>query len=456
VPLLSESARRAWEDEDRDERPAEVNNSYMTAIQLVNSMIGSGILSFPFVLADMGLIMALFWIGVFLSLNYFSNLALLETAARVGQPTGDQSDVIESAMGSSRWARTVDFCIALQSFGSLLSYFNVMGALGADLFRTTRPPDVGLNTYPGVILVCAVLLAPACFYRAYGDIAHISLLSFGLIAFTTISIVAKAIANPHAVPLAPKTFLAPFTGMGNFAFAISNQFAVNEAYASMRPADRPSVTKVVLLQAALGGALLIPMAIAGVAAVGASSNGRLTSNILESLSSYPIFNKVLKGLTILHLIFYVPNDFIIMRLYACRFFDINPLTIPQSRFVALTIAMLATPAIIMAAIPKPDVNGVFQLIITLTGDVPIGVGVLLVPLLAFKKVVLDTRNAAVSDKDAQHPNATSLFPHLQKYNELYLFYVFVVVLLLVVAPLSVFYSFIDICLTKTCSRYGDA
>ena len=451
VPLLSEAARQRWEDETRDERPAEKNTALMTAIQLVNSMIGSGILSFPYVMADMGLIMALVWTGVFLSLNYYSNLALLETATRVGRPTGDQSDIIEAAMGSTRWARTVDLCIAIQAFGSLLSYFNVMGALGADLFKNTRPPNVGLNTYPGVILIAAVLLSPACFYRAYGDIAHISCLSFAFIAFTTGSIVVKAITGRNPIPLGPKSPLTPFTGMGNFAFAVSNQFALNEAYASMKPTDRPGVSGVIGLQAGLGGILLIGMAIAGVAAVGMHG---LESNILESLSPNNTFNQFLKGLTILHLMAYIPNDFIIMRLYACRFFDINPLTIPQSRYVIVTIVMLAIPAVLMACIPRPDVSGVFELIITLTGDIPIGIGVLLVPLLAFKRCVLDGKLTDYP-KDAV-PADRSLFPYLRNYRPLYLFYIFIVIVLLIVAPITVGITFINDCLTKSCSRYGDA
>mmetsp|Transcript_38139 Transcript_38139/g.122441 ORF Transcript_38139/g.122441 Transcript_38139/m.122441 type:complete len:482 (-) Transcript_38139:322-1767(-) len=451
VPLIGKAASEKWEDENREDRPAERNGALMTAIQLVNSMIGSGILAFPYVLADMGLVMALVWICVFVSLNYFSNLALLETATRVGQPTGDQSDIIEAAMQSRKWARTVDLCIAIQSFGSLLSYFNVMGALGADLLKPTRDDNVALNTYPGVILIAALVLSPACFYRAYGDIAHISLLSFALIVLTTFSVVGKASTGMNAIPLGPKSALAPFTGMGNFAFAVSNQFALNEAYASMKPTDRPAVRSVVALQASLGGSLLLIMAIAGVAAVGMKT---LTSNILESLSPTNTFNKTLKGLTILHLMAYIPNDFIIMRLYACRFFHINPLTIPEHRYVLLTIVLLAIPAVIMAAIPRPDVNGVFELIITLTGDIPIGIGVLLVPLLAFKRTVLDNLN---DDPDIKNSEDTrTLFPHLKQYRHLYLFYIFIVIVLLVVAPITVGYTFINDCLTKSCQRYGDA
>lgn len=437
-PLLTESTRRRWHDPERPERPEERNGVTLSMLQLLNSMIGSGILSFPYVFAQTGWVLGCCLVALFGSMNMVSNRMLIETGVAVGMPTGDTSEIIEAALKSPRWRRVVDICVALQSFGSLLSYNNVMGDLGAVVLIRHTP-----GVYPTVIAVCTVLLSPACFPRAYGDIAWVAVTSFSLIACTTTVVTIKGIISAKGIPVGPQSVLGIFASLGNYAFAMSNQFAVHETYASMRPADRPAIPRVFDLSAGIASALLVSMGLGGLALLGASSN-RLASSVIEALNPNLVVTKFLACITILHLMAYIPNDFIIMRLYGCRFFDVNPLTIPRSRYVALTLVLLATPAVMMALIPRADIVGVFELIITLTGAIPVALGVFFVPIYAFKRACLDEKLG--EDK--------SMFPALRRNPWLAYLFLALSLLILILAPIFAITLYVLDCLNKSCAEYG--
>ena len=100
-------------------------------------------------------------------------------------------------------------------------------------------------------------------------------------------------------------------------------------------------------------------------------------------------------------------------------------------------AFLFVPLALMAAIPRDMVNGVFELCIALTGEIPATISAFVAPCLAYKAAVLDrgADNAPVS------PVVTDVI--------LYAAY-----FILFVAPLVTMYQFIYDCVGDGCSSYG--
>ncbi|KAJ8613405.1 hypothetical protein CTAYLR_002256 [Chrysophaeum taylorii] len=439
VPLLGEDVARAWKDSQRPERPPELNNALFSVVQLTNSMIGSGILSFPYVFSKTGVVLALVLLATFGGFVYATSLMVLEVGKEVDMPVGDLSEIVEAALGL-RWRRGLDLCAALMCFGALMSYFNVIGLLGADLFAPTRPPFLGINNYPSFMTLCAVFLSPACFLRSYGELTPVSIISIGCITVTTFAIAITGVVHGrHAIPLWPDSALAPFALLGNYAYAMTVQFVVHEMYASMVSTDRPAVRNVVLSSILVGATLLGIMGLGGVAAVGSSP----VSNIIQSLDETNPLTKVLSVFTIFHLMMYIPNDFVIMRLFALRFFDINPLQIPTVKYIAITAVLFATPLLIMASIPRALVVGVFELVIALTGQIPTATCCFLIPTLAFKATCL--RRASSSST----PNRSFLYnPALSN-----LFLAACVVVILI-SPIVTIYVFVHTCLTSACKDYA--
>lgn len=441
-PLLREATR--WEDSQRPERPAELNSAAMSVLQATNSMMGSGILSFPYVFTQTGLVAGILILMWFAFMGYATSVMLLETGRAVGTPTGDQSEILKAALGV-RWSRTIDLCFTLQANGSLLSYFNVIGLLGAKLTKSTRPPFLGFNTYPSIMIICTLILSPFCFCRAYGELTPISALALALITLTTTIVAVKGGVARETIPLWPASWRAPLAVTGNYAYSLTMQYVVHEMYASMKATDRPAGGRVVFCSVAWGFTLLLTMGIGGVAAIGKG----VDTNVLSSFNPAIGITKFLYVATIVHIMAYIPNDFVIGRLFFFRFFDINPLRIPTTRYVVMTAVLLAAPLALMASIPRALVLGAFELAIDLTGEIPITLGCFIIPALAFKRTCLTQQAALKRQQQGDVVGPPLIYrPWLA---DAILGFMYLVLFL---APAATLYEFIDTCLTKSCKDFS--
>ena len=377
-----------WTDLGRDDRPCELNDAPLSTVQLLNTMIGSGVLSFPYVFANVGWALSLALLAASAAACYLTSCMLLAAGAAVGRPRGELSEVVEASLGV-RWRKAVDICIALTCLGALLTYYNVIGALGSELLKGMRHADGDeyvVDTYAGFMVVAvAVFAAPPCFLRQYGELTPISIGSLLFICLTTGVMVGKGVHGGKAIPVGPKNWYQPLSLLGNFVYATSMQYAVFEMYASMKTSARPAVREV--LAASIGGGctLLAAMGLAGVAACGVG----VDSDVLTSLDESTWLVKVLYVFTITHLLLYIPNDFIIGRLFFWRSWGVNYLQMPEERHYSNTALFVFGPLAVMAAIPRDTVDGVFELVIALTGEIPAAISAFLAPCLAYRAACLD-------------------------------------------------------------------
>ena len=166
----------------------------------------------------------------------------------------------------------------------------------------------------------------------------------------------------------PDSSLDVLQQLGTFAYAYSCQYVLFEAYVAMTPEAKKNVDWTVFGSVVWGGTLLTLMAIFGYGAFGQDCESDIMVNYNVSYSSVQFALLVV----CLHLLFYIPNDFIIMRLFALSIFKINPLTMPFSSYATVTFFLFGIPLVLMASIPEEDALGAFSLIIDLSGDIPIG------------------------------------------------------------------------------------
>jgi len=71
-----------------------------------------------------------------------------------------------------------------------------------------------------------------------------------------------------------------------------------------------------------------------------------------------------------HLALYVPNAFVIGRLFLCELAGVDVLALGDGPFAALTVGLWAGLVAMMACVPREDVAGVFAFTIDLTGAHP--------------------------------------------------------------------------------------
>ena len=115
----------------RPRRPRPRHGAGFSSVLLLNTMIGSGFLSMAFCVQTAGWPLFVIALAVTCFTTYLTSVMLLETGRAVGLDTGDMSEVVEKALGI-KWRRVNDACNALICLGAIMSYFNAIGALGAD------------------------------------------------------------------------------------------------------------------------------------------------------------------------------------------------------------------------------------------------------------------------------------------------------------------------------------
>ena len=127
--------------------------------------------------------------------------------------------------------------------------------------------------------------------------------------------------------------------------------------------------------------------------------------------------------------------------------DLNYLQVSDSVHYAASSLFLAAPLAIIAAVPRELVDGVFELILALTGEIPIALSCFVIPCLAYRAAVLERTPASTPllggavtvDKpvSAAATRATLIFA----------------VVVLVACPVCTIYQFVDDCVTDGCASY---
>ena len=97
------------------------------------------------------------------------------------------------------------------------------------------------------------------------------------------------------------------------------------------------------------------MAIFGYAAFGQDCKSDILGNFDIDRPLVQVANVVV----VLHLALYIPNAFVITRLFALHIIGQNVLELTPLVFVMTTLCLFAFPCIVMASIPKSAVSGVF-------------------------------------------------------------------------------------------------
>jgi len=107
--------------------------------------------------------------------------------------------------------------------------------------------------------------------------------------------------------------------------------------------------------------------------------GRVSSDVLDNYSPSHSLTLVAMVGVVVHLMLYIPNAFVITRLFLCASFGQNVLTLSTSAFAALTLILYAIPVALMASVREQDIRGVFAFTLSVTGDFPTGLCCFVLP-----------------------------------------------------------------------------
>ena len=368
---------------------------YAIAVQISNSMIGSGILAFPNALAQTGSVLFSFNIFVFFVAVYATSAMLVMAGERRG--ILNFSRLTEDVFGP-RTAKVIGVSIALVNFGALLNYLTILGSIGSKLISQWSDGinDV-VDTNAGFIAVVAVCLLPLAMFRTYGELAPFSAFALAMVAAVTlfVSINGNLEAGSPGFYIAQPWQKTGFSGLktlGTLSYAASDQQVILEAYLSTVKEDKPKfISHTLVLANIIGFSLLCVMSVFGYSAFGQACDADILSNF--DVSEPAVQAAYL--LVVLHLMFYIPNDFVIMRLFALESFGYEVLDMSSRTFICVTVVLFAIPCVLMASVPPSDVSGVFSYTIDLTGDLPTGFACFAMPAAIYLKVFTEKADRTV-------------------------------------------------------------
>jgi sodium-coupled neutral amino acid transporter 11 len=274
-------------------------------------MIGSGILVQPYAFKESGILLTTCLYIAISFMNYYGVLVLVRTAEFTGY--FDYALIAMTGLGPLG-AYAVDISIVLMDVGALISYILIIG----DLCSTVLSVILNVSTSTWYIsetfcsaIVMTFIVMPFCLIRRLGHLACISYLAFVVVFFIVLLVCVDGplsyeyTANEDA--LRWFDISGAFDNIGSMVFAMGYTPSVLHAYVSLEDSKKRQFPRITLLATFLGAALCYITGLVGYLCFRDDTESDILDNFTDTWAN------VTKFLVIIHLIFYIPGDFIVMR-----------------------------------------------------------------------------------------------------------------------------------------------
>jgi sodium-coupled neutral amino acid transporter 11 len=346
------------------------NSAYLTTFLLLNTMIGSGILNQPYVFKQAGIVGGL--VGFLITTVATWTGLLCLTSAGVKENVYEYSGLAKRAFPHFG-ELMVDIAIIVLTFGSQLGYVLVVGTLLSDLLGSWGCNSVVCNEMFTTIISVGVFVTPVCLYRHYGHLAILSLFSIAaIVAVLLLVFVGGPIKRSmdHSGSSNYRTFnlAGMLSSCGSIIFSMECCSANFQAFVSTERKSRNMPTwRIVTGTAVLAGAIMCAsMGLVGYLSFGSDTEGEILDNFAQH--GYDVF----KVMVVVHLILYIPVNFVIMRYSVVKvIFNQRSEQLPQATHALVTVLLLGgSTAIVLLLLGLGLESGdAFSLLLNITGGV---------------------------------------------------------------------------------------
>lgn len=320
------------------------NSFPSVVILLLNSMIGSGILVQAYVFKESGIFNTAFVYLVVGFVSYFG--ASLIARAADCQSLYDVSMLVEKAYGSQGmfW---YDLSVCAGNLGSLLSYFLIISTLTVDIVETaTNTTSIDGEEWikVGVTIGCFLFMLPLCLIRNFGHLYYISYISIATIVGTILMVMITSIfsvgigsTDDAGRDLNLGSAFGTFKTIGSVVFAfgyVQNLLFVNTS-AEEELREVSAFDNAIKLTNMIGVILCFLIGFFGYLAF----RGDTMSDLLEN---YDIgaFGIIVKIPFIIHLVLYIPGDFLVFRYSLLKLMGLSMSSISDGIYYTITAVSL--------------------------------------------------------------------------------------------------------------------
>lgn len=364
------------------------NSPGATVLLLLNVMIGSGILSQPYVFKEAGVVACLV-LYVVLAVMMFIGIDILMISSEV-TGMGDLYKLAFHILGSNGGI-LVDTSIAINSFGCLLAYFMLVGSISHSLLRENFSVlEWYTESYWIVVGFSVVFVLPLCLIRQFGNLAWVSYFSMATIT----GVVVLVIVSMPMISLSDMSkqnsmnvisTLGTLRVSGSIIFAFNMTSATFHAYNSLVPKTRKMFLKVVAASLVLGVTECFIVGLVGYATFLANTREDLLDNYKDGWLA-----NAMKVAIIVHLVLYIPGDFIIMKHSLLSLLGRDSIAINNKLHFGITFGLVSIVCVLSFLILLSDsVNASFDLLLNLTGGVAGSLVCFIVPGLIGANLFVD-------------------------------------------------------------------
>jgi amino acid permease len=322
------------------------NSRVATIFLLLNTMIGSGILVQPYVFRESGLILAFF---EYIAIGYLMYIGA-EFLIKLGVSCNiyDYSHLAHSILGHYG-SVAVNLSIVVTNAGGLLSYIIIIGSLFSDVVDTFSDCD-DWYCNKGFLTVLPVLCftVPLTLIRRFGHLAFISFISiFVIVLVMGLVFIGGPIRasmydhdNDDSHNVRYGDFVGAMKTVGDIVFALGYVAALFHSYQAMETQSTKEFFHVTWVTTAIGTMMCFLMGLVGYACF-------LDSTETNILMNFPgPAGAIFKIFVIIHLLLYIPGDFVVFRASLWRLCEIDVQHQQDEHFIRITLASILTITVI--------------------------------------------------------------------------------------------------------------
>ncbi|KAJ2716725.1 hypothetical protein H4R19_000465 [Coemansia spiralis] len=328
---------------------------------VLNTIIGSGIVCLPYALHNAGFVFGLAMLVATAAMSQLSLYALVATGKRTG--TAHFSSVTLAALGRPGY-HLLNWSMIVDMIGTVILYLMILGDLATALANRYLPVAVGRACI--VLGVSTVVVLPLLFFRNTGPLARLSVVSILCLPYILLAVALRA---PHYAGRVKVEYpvLGPrvLPAMGVIAFTFSSCHAAFPNYAGLRERSTAAWVRASSFATASATAVSVAFAVTGYVSFGSKAQ----ANILENFPDSDGAINLARLLFAVSLVLTTPMGFYPIRDTVTEMLKIDPERHGVSPIweSACTVVLFAVCAVSAALVT--DLGLAFELIGTLSSSV---------------------------------------------------------------------------------------
>lgn len=262
--------------------------------------------------------------------------------------------------------------IIVLTFGSQLGYILVVGTTLSTLFKSWGC-DISLcNDANITLLSVSIFVTPVCMFRHFGHLAYLSLFSVATIVAVILLVMIGGPIKHQLDHVAGDYEVFNAYGMlaslGSIVFSLDCASSNFQAFISTEESAQSlsSWREVTRNAVVCGAAMCMIMGLVGYLSFGADTDGDILDNFPQA--GFDVF----KVMVVMHLILYIPSNFVIMRYSIVKLFSGKRSEhLPSRTHTVLTIVLLAATVLTVIALLQLHLSSglAFSLILNITGGI---------------------------------------------------------------------------------------